>query len=109
MGASVDSKAGPARILIVDDVPANLRVLANALMPDYAVRVATNGHDALDAVAAELPDLILLDVMMPSPDGFELCRRLKADDYSRDVPIIFISGRDEEADELQGLHLGAVD
>ncbi len=105
----MNGKVGPARILIVDDVPANVRLLAHALLPDYAVRVATSGSDALEVVASEAPDLILLDVMMPAPDGFEVCRRLKADPHSRDIPIIFISGRDEESDELQGLHLGAVD
>lgn len=98
-----------ARILIVDDVPANLRVLAQALLPDYEVLVATGGEEALEAVAAERPDLILLDVVMPAPDGHEVCRRLKADPATRGIPVIFVSGRDEESDELDGLRLGAVD
>lgn len=98
-----------ARILIVDDVPTNIRLLAQTLMPDYDVRVATGGDDALEAVAEELPDLILLDVAMPAPDGHEVCRRLKSDPRSQGVPVIFVSGRDEEADELEGLRLGAVD
>lgn len=98
-----------ARILIVDDVPTNIRVLVHALMPDYEVRVATNGLDALAAVASDPPDLILLDVAMPAPDGHEVCRRLKADPESRDIPVIFISGGSEESDELLGLRLGAVD
>ena len=101
--------AGRARILIVDDVPANIRVLVQALLPQYDVRVATNGQDALEAVANAPPDLILLDVAMPDPDGHEVCRRLKADPASSDIPVIFISGGNEEDDELQGLGLGAVD
>ena len=98
-----------ARILIVDDVPTNIRVLVQALLPDYEVRVATNGLDALAVVASDPPDLILLDVAMPAPDGHEVCRRLKADPESRDIPVIFISGGSEESDELLGLRLGAVD
>lgn len=98
-----------AKLLIVDDVPANVRVLVQGLLADYDLRIATGGTDALQAVAAELPDLILLDVAMPEPDGHEVCRRLKADPQFQHIPIIFISGRDEEQDELLGLKLGAVD
>lgn len=98
-----------AKILIVDDVPANIRVLVQGLMADYELRVATGGSEALAAVANELPDLILLDVAMPAPDGHDVCRQLKADPRFRHIPVMFISGRDEEEDELLGLQLGAVD
>lgn len=98
-----------AKILIVDDVPANIRVLVQGLMADYELRVATGGGEALATVANELPDLILLDVTMPPPDGHEVCRQLKADPRFQHIPVVFISGRDEEEDELLGLQLGAVD
>lgn len=98
-----------ATLLIVDDVPANIRVLVQGLMADYELRVATGGEEALASVTAEAPDLVLLDVAMPAPDGHEVCRRLKADPRFRHIPVIFISGRDEEEDELAGLQLGAVD
>lgn len=101
--------AGP-RILIVDDEPANIEVMAAMLGGGYAVAGAASGAEALEmAQSAPLPDLILLDVMMPDMDGLELCRRLKASPATRDVPVIFVTARDEDADEALGFFLGAVD
>jgi diguanylate cyclase (GGDEF)-like protein len=96
-------------ILIVDDVPTNIQVLAEALRQEYRVKVATNGADALKIIAQSPPDLILLDIMMPDMDGFEICRRLKADPASNRIPILFVTAKDDVADEERGLNLGAVD
>jgi class 3 adenylate cyclase len=98
------------RILVVDDTPANLRTLAATLQAKgYQVSVATNGHQALEAVERVRPELILLDVMMPEMDGFETCRRLKAADATRAIPIIFLTARTETEDIVKGFDLGAVD
>ncbi len=96
-------------ILIVDDVPTNVKILAEALTALYRIKVASNGADALKIVYREQPDLILLDVMMPEMDGFEVCRRLKADLRSQKIPVIFATAMNSESDEEQGLNLGAVD
>ena len=97
------------RILVVDDQPANIRVLAQALGDTYEVRFATSGSQALAMVAAGGVDLVLLDVVMPEMDGYELCRRLKSDDRTRATPVIFVSARGEVEDEARGFALGAVD
>ncbi len=96
-------------VLVVDDTPANISVLAGTLKNSYHVKVATNGEMALKIVQATPPDLILLDIMMPGIDGYEVCRRLKADYTTRHIPIIFITAKSGIQDELQGLELGAVD
>ncbi|NVZ08840.1 PleD family two-component system response regulator [Allochromatium humboldtianum] len=97
-------------ILIVDDMPANIRVLADTLKSDYRVRVATSGAKALEiAAGSPPPDLILLDVMMPEMDGYEVCRRLKDDPRTSTIPIIFVTAKDEAEEEAHGLGLGAVD
>lgn len=96
-------------ILIVDDTPTNIQVLVEALRPDYRVEVAPNGKAAFEVIAKRLPDLILLDVMMPELDGYEVCRRLKAQPETREIPVIFITAKSDELDEEQGLRLGAVD
>lgn len=99
-----------ATILAVDDVPENLQVLNAVLKDHYRVKVATSGERALAlATGAEPPDLILLDVMMPGMDGYEVCARLKEDPRTRDIPVLFVSARDEEEDEARGLALGAID
>jgi signal transduction histidine kinase len=99
-----------ATILIVDDRPTNLGVLFECLDTfGYKVRVANSGESALESIRHTPPDLILLDVMMPGIDGFEVCRRLKADKESRDIPIIFMTALSETTDEVKGLRLGAVD
>jgi PleD family two-component response regulator len=97
------------RILIVDDERLNLSALASALNNDHKVIVAMNGEQALKAVQAARPDLILLDVNMPGLDGYEVCRRLKTDESTQGIPIIFITALSDAADETRGLDLGAVD
>ncbi|MBF0124387.1 MAG: response regulator [Magnetococcales bacterium] len=97
-------------ILIVDDVPENLDVLKSLLMTDYMVRPATNGALALRlARMTPRPDLILLDIMMPDMDGHAVCRHLKSDPLTRDIPIIFVTARSRVEDELEGLQMGAAD
>lgn len=99
-----------ARILIVDDALANIDILMSALEPEFEVQFATSGAEALFLLeAGAKPDLILLDVLMPGMDGFEVCRRLKAEERTRDVPVIFLTAKDGEHDEAFGLSLGAVD
>ncbi|TAN67659.1 MAG: diguanylate cyclase [Methylobacter sp.] len=96
-------------ILIVDDVPINVQILAEALSSVYRIKVASNGVDALKIAQGQQPDLILLDVMMPEMDGFEVCRRLKADTLTHKIPVIFVTAKNAESDEELGLNLGAVD
>jgi len=96
-------------ILIVDDTVANVDILVYALENDYDVMVAMDGESALESVAEHRPDLILLDIMMPGMDGYEVCRRLKADAATSHIPIIFLTAMTEEQDEAKGLALGAVD
>ena len=97
-------------ILIVDDVPANINVLSEILRPTYQVKVVTSGMMALKiAMQSNPPDLILLDVMMPEMDGYEVCRQLKANATTRNIPIIFVTAMDEVKDETTGFALGAVD
>lgn len=98
------------RILIVDDVPSNIHVLAHILGDRYDIHFARDGRRALELVQARLPDLVLLDIMMPGGmDGFEVCERLKANSATRDIPVIFISARNEVEDETRGLEVGAID
>jgi len=98
------------RILVVDDTPANIQMLAATLKgKGYQISVATNGKQALEIVERVHPDLILLDVMMPEMDGFETCRRLKASDSLKEIPVIFLTARAETADVVKGFELGAVD
>jgi diguanylate cyclase (GGDEF)-like protein len=98
-----------AIVLIVDDEPLNIEIAAAALESDYEIVFATSGHAALEQAAAIKPDLILLDVMMPDIDGYEVCRRLKTDTVTQDIPVIFLTARSEESEEAKGLDLGAVD
>lgn len=98
------------RVLIVDDAPANIKVLWEIIKSDYDVAVATNGQDALQIVENENPpDLILLDIVMPGMDGYEVCRRLKSNHQTQSIPVIFITAKTREEDETKGLELGAVD
>jgi diguanylate cyclase (GGDEF)-like protein len=97
-------------ILIVDDERFNITVLKDLLDPEYDNMVAKNGAQALSRVAsAELPDLILLDIMMPEINGYEVCEKLKSDPRTTDIPIIFISAMNQFGDESKGLKLGAID
>ncbi|MCK9386903.1 MAG: response regulator [Sulfuritalea sp.] len=98
-----------ALVLIVDDAPTNIQVLAETLRADYRVKVATSGQAALDIVDRDRPDLILLDVMMAGMDGYEVCRRLKDNPDTQGIPVIFVTARSEAQDEQRGLRLGAVD
>ena len=97
-------------VLVVDDTPLNISVITGALKDTYRTKVATNGPKAL-AIAAgeEKPDLILLDVMMPEMDGYEVCQRLKANPETRDIPVIFLTAQTEAEDETRGFEVGAVD
>jgi serine phosphatase RsbU (regulator of sigma subunit) len=105
------SDAGQKKLLLlVDDDPENIQVVHSILKDQYKVRVATDGAKALDLAKTEPPpDLILLDVMMPQMDGYEVCGYLKADQRTRDIPIIFLTGKTEVADETRGFEVGAVD
>jgi DNA-binding NtrC family response regulator len=97
-------------ILVVDDVSENLKLLVNLLTPaGYKVRPASNGAEALDAVMRKKPDLIMLDIKMPGMDGFEVCKRLKADSQLEKIPIIFISALGETDDKVKAFHAGGVD
>ena len=97
-------------ILIVDDTPINIGVISGALKDSFATKVATSGEKAL-AIAGgkDKPDLILLDIMMPEMDGYEVCRRLKANTDTRDIPVIFLTSQTEAEDETKGFEVGAVD
>ncbi len=108
---TAQSQAAPkGDILIVDDTPINLRLLGQMLLEHgYHVRPVPDGAMALDAVAAEPPDLILLDILMPGIDGYEVCERLKADAQTRDIPIIFISALDATEDKVKAFEIGGVD
>ena len=97
-------------ILVVDDAPDNLTLISGLLKDMYRVKVANSGERALRVVeSASLPDLILLDIMMPGMDGYEACRRLKANAATAAIPVIFLTARTDAADEEFGLGLGAVD
>jgi putative two-component system response regulator len=99
-----------ATVLVVDDTPDNLSLMSALLKNSYKVKVANHGDKALRiAASATPPDLILLDVMMPDIDGYEVCRRLKASPRTRDIPVVFLTARSEVEDEQKGLALGAVD
>ena len=98
------------KILVVDDIKKNIQLLGSVLgKAGYAVSYATAGAKALEMVAIEPFDLILLDVMMPGMDGFEVCRRLKNDTASADIPVLFLTAKTEQSDIVRGLEEGAVD
>jgi serine phosphatase RsbU (regulator of sigma subunit) len=97
------------RILIVDDAEANVDILVNALRDDYKLSVAIDGESALRSVQKNLPDLVLLDIMMPGIDGYEVCRRLRAADATRDLPIMFLTSLEDVKDKARGFEVGAND
>lgn len=96
-------------VLVIDDTPANLSLLNQLLRPHYHVRLASSGARGLELAAMQPPDLVLLDIMMPEMDGYEVCRRLKASPLSAGIPIIFLTAKIDAADEELGFEVGAVD
>lgn len=98
-----------ARLLVVDDQPANIQLLYQVFASDHQVFMATQGEQALALCAAQQPDLVLLDVEMPGMGGHEVCRRLKADHATCDIPVIFVTAHKDDAAEASGLDIGAVD
>ncbi|MEO5375404.1 MAG: two-component system response regulator [Alphaproteobacteria bacterium] len=96
-------------ILAVDDAPENLDVIKSILVPEYTVKRAPNGPLALKIAESQAPDLILLDILMPEMDGFEVCLRLKANPATRAIPVVFVSALTESVDEQRGFAVGAVD
>ncbi len=97
-----------SKVLIVDDNPANIDILLE-LLQDFDVRAALDGESALEVIADEAPDLILLDIVMPGIDGFSVCQRLKANEKTQDIPIIFLSSNADESSIVQGFEVGGVD
>jgi response regulator RpfG family c-di-GMP phosphodiesterase len=97
-------------ILIVDDTPTNIKILVEALQVDYTILVATNGKDAIKLAGSDpCPDIILLDILMPRPNGYDVCATLKNDSKTSGIPIIFVTALGSEEDETKGLKAGAVD
>ena len=96
-------------ILAVDDTPENLHIVKSILVPEYAVKAAVNGKMALKIAEAQQPDLILLDIVMPEMDGYEVCRALKSNPATKGIPVIFLTAKDETEDEAKGFELGAAD
>jgi PleD family two-component response regulator len=99
----------PQKILIVDDTTENIKILTALLREMYTIFFAKNGRSALKLARSKAPDLILLDIVMPEMDGFEVCRALQADPETSGIPVIFVSARREEVDETRGFEAGAVD
>jgi phosphoserine phosphatase RsbU/P len=97
-------------VMVVDDAPANIQIVNSILKDIYKIRIATSGAKALElAKVTPLPDLVLLDVMMPEMDGYEVCTQLKLDPETKDIPVIFLTGQTEVEDETKGFDVGAVD
>ena len=103
-------QSSKAKILIVDDTLINLRLLSSMLgTSGYVVYEASDGRTALEAVRTHQPDLILLDIRLPGMDGYEVCRQIKVDEATRNIPVIFVSALDEQTDKVQGFAVGGVD
>jgi len=109
VGDLLDSTHGKPKLLVVDDQPINIQVMYQAFAGDCQVFMATSGEQALSLALSNPPDLILLDVMMPGIDGFEVCARLKAEEATRHIPVIFVTAHNDAAQETHGLSVGAVD
>ena len=97
------------KILIVEDIEANIDILMDALGDDYDVSVAMDGETALENLEIEVPDIILLDIMMPGMDGYEVCSRIKANKAMAEIPIIFLTAMTDINSKTKGFELGAVD
>lgn len=98
-----------AVVLIVDDTPDNIEVLRGVLKEEYKVKVAISGKKALEIIRKSAPDLILLDIMMPNMDGYQVCKILKGGAATSKIPIIFVTAKGEISDERKGFEIGAVD
>lgn len=98
-----------AVILAVDDTPENLDVVKGALGSDYIIRAAINGKIALKIAHKQLPDLILLDIMMPDMDGYEVCQILKSEPQTAGIPVVFLTGAQDDSSQAKAFELGAVD
>jgi diguanylate cyclase (GGDEF)-like protein len=109
VAALLDSTHGKPKLLVVDDQPINIQVMYLAFAGDYHVFMATSGEQALTVCKNNPPDLILLDVVMPGMDGFEVCTRLKSDQTTSHIPVIFVTAHTDAAQETHGLSVGAVD
>jgi diguanylate cyclase (GGDEF)-like protein len=106
---AVDGAERKPRLLVVDDQAINVQALYQAFAADHQVLMATHGEQALQVCRSKQPDLVLLDVMMPGLDGYEVCARLKSEDLTRDIPVIFVTAHHDEEAETRGLDVGAVD
>lgn len=109
MDALLDSSHGKPKLLVVDDQPINIQVMHQVFGADYQVFMATHGEQALSICAANPPDLVLLDVVMPGMDGFDVCTQLKNSPATRNIPVIFVTAHSDAAQETHGLSVGAVD
>jgi two-component system, sensor histidine kinase and response regulator len=110
LNPNFDENEKNARILMVDDNAQNIQVLGNILKErGYKISVSMNGNEALNFVNKTIPDLILLDIMMPEMDGFEVCRRLKENESTRDIPVIFLTAKTESDDIVKGFEVGGID
>ncbi|MBF0159259.1 MAG: two-component system response regulator [Magnetococcales bacterium] len=106
----MNSTRNKATVLIVDDTPENIDLLGGILRSEYKIKIAMDGQNALRIAASQpQPDMILLDVMMPDMDGYEVCRRLKSNPATAPIPVIFITARSEVEDERKGIEMGAMD
>jgi diguanylate cyclase (GGDEF)-like protein len=109
MTPTPDTGRGKPLLLVVDDEPSNILTLYEILKPFYEVCMATSGRDALQFCESNQPDLVLLDVMMPDLSGYEVCRQLKANEATREVPVLFVTAQSDPDDEAHALDEGAVD
>lgn len=109
MDVLLENSHGKPKLLVVDDQPINIQVMHQVFAGDYQVFMATNGAQALALCQTNPPDLVLLDVVMPLMDGFEVCSQLKANEATRNIPVIFVTAHTDAAQETHGLNLGAVD
>jgi diguanylate cyclase (GGDEF)-like protein len=109
MDTLLDSSHGKPKLLVVDDQPINIQVMHQIFGGDYQVFMATNGPQAVSICQSNPPDLVLLDIVMPGMDGFEVCTLLKANDATCNIPVIFVTAHTDAAQETHGLSLGAVD
>ncbi len=103
------AKGTKQKVLIVEDVIDNIKILIDLLKPEYKTFFAENGEKALDIAQKKIPDIILLDIVMPQMDGYEVCQKLKSNPRTQDIPVIFISAMNKVGDETKGLEVGAVD